>query len=414
MTRVRIIGGGMTGILAAFQAHRLGVRDIDLHERFDELGGIALPERHGDKEIRDGCIYFGPEGDPIRALLEAHGCQFEEFDNRFGSVGLGSDGPLLLDDFGGPALDSAAIDLAPLEGRTLADRLACYDESMAGPLARYVEWHSGETPAALHEAACIPMAINRIFPAKADLEALAEAKREDALANELFGIPRSLWGYSQNAKASVPKGGFAQLFRQCRSALEQIGVRIHDSNLATPKKVLTETGPDEVLVWAASPMPLFKQAGIPTPKDTPRKFATYTFEVEWTGPAPFYVQSFTAKGACWRVYLYPSGGSILLTAECVAEVAVDDLVREMHAMLEGFEGDLTVGELLHSAVKPRWLFHSVETIDALGELRIALKNRTGGRFVTGAWEVYAKGEKYRDVEEELRAALAVEPTRKAS
>ena len=258
------------------------------------------------------------------------------------------------------------------------------------------------------------MAINRIFPAQADVDALAEAKRSDPLADELFGIPRSLWGYSRNVKASVPKGGFAELFRQCRAALEAIGVRIHDRNLATPKKVLSETAGDEILVWAASPMPLFKAVGIATPSAPAKQFATYTFDVEWSGAAPYYVQNFIPEGSCWRIYFYPSGGSTLLTAECVAEVDRATLEREMHRMLAGFEGELSVGELLHSAIKPRWIYHSVETMDRLAELRSALKARTGGRFVTGAWEVYAKGEKFRDVEAELQAALGVEPARKAS
>ena len=79
MKRVQIVGGGLTGILAAFQAHRLGARQIDLYERLDRLGGVALPELHDGKEMREGCIYFGPKGDPIRSLLETHGARFEEF-----------------------------------------------------------------------------------------------------------------------------------------------------------------------------------------------------------------------------------------------------------------------------------------------------------------------------------------------
>ena len=88
--RVRIVGGGLTGILAAFQAHRMGARDIELYERLDRLGGIAQPDTVEGCDMREGCIYFGPEGDPIRALLEDHGAEFEEFDNRFGSVSSGS------------------------------------------------------------------------------------------------------------------------------------------------------------------------------------------------------------------------------------------------------------------------------------------------------------------------------------
>src|SRR6185503_20163770 len=104
MSRVRIVGGGLTGILAAFQAHRLGARHIELYERFDQLGGVALPQVSGGREMREGCVYFGPQGDTIRSLLEDHGAEFEDFDNRFGSVSPGSSNPVHVQNFGGPAL----------------------------------------------------------------------------------------------------------------------------------------------------------------------------------------------------------------------------------------------------------------------------------------------------------------------
>ncbi len=413
MTRVRIVGGGLTGILAAFQAHRLGARDIELYERFDQLGGVALPEVNGDREMREGCVYFGPKGDPIRTLLEDHGAQFEDFDNRFGSVSKGTDGLVYVENFGGPALATASIKLSPQRGVNLADRLACYDDTLTAPLARYVRWHLGCRPALLHASAAVPLAINRVFPTGADVGSVAEAKRTDRLANELFGIPRSLWDYAGNRQASLPVGGFRALFRHCRAALDAIGVKVRDRNLVTPRTALAEPADGQVVVWAASPMPLFKAVGLATPKAPPKRFATYTFEARWTGPLPFYVQNFTAEGTCFRVYLYESAGSVLLTAESVVEDAAQTLTRDIHRMLDGFDGKLTLGECLFSTVKPRWLFHSVDTIDSLARLRHALRARLGDRFVPGAWEAYAKGEKFVEVETALRTALGVKAARAA-
>ncbi len=413
MSRVKIVGGGLTGILAAFQAHRMGARQIELHERFDQLGGVALPDVRDGREMREGCIYFGPKGDPIRSLLETHGVAFSDFDNRFGSMSPSGREPLYVEDFGGPALAASAIDLAPLRGTSLADRLACYDDTLAFPLARYVRWHLGCHPARLHASAAVPLAINRVFPTGAALDALSEAKRLDGLANELFGIPRSLWNYSSNVQASVPRGGFTALFRRCRAALDASGVKVSERTLATPRTVLAEHSPGDVLVWAASPMPLFKAAGIETPKAPAKRFATYTFEARWTGALPFYVQNFTAEGSCFRVYIYESAGSVLLTAECVVEDAGEALIGDIRRMLEGFEGKLTVGELLYRSVKPRWLYHSVDTIDRLAELRSALAMRMGTAFVAGAWEAYAKGEKFVEVEAALQTALGIKVVKAA-
>ncbi|MEM6909585.1 MAG: NAD(P)-binding protein [Pseudomonadota bacterium] len=408
--RVTIVGGGLTGILAAFQAHRMGVQDIELYERLDQLGGVARPELRDGREIREGCIYFGPKGDPMRSLLEEHGAMFEDFDNCFGSVSPAADGLAITKDFGGPALQASSIDLSPLRGESLADRLACYDQELTGPLRQYVQWHVGRDASELHASAAVPLAINRVYPANAKLETLAQAKRTDELANELFGIPRSLWGYTSNTQASLPAGGFTQLFSHCHAALSSIGVRIHERSLATPKKMLSKENSGDILVWAASPIPLYKAVGLDVPKAPARKFATYTFEARWTGPVPFYVQNFTTEGSCFRVYIYESAGSLLLTAECVERVDEEDLTSQITQLLDGFDGKLTIGDLIFRTVKPRWLYHSVDTIDSLGALRSSLKAHKGENFIAGAWEAYGKDDKFAEVEAGLLKALEIYQT----
>ena len=409
MNRVKIVGGGLTGILAAFQAHRLGARDIQLFERFDRLGGVALPdERHG-LELREGGIYFGPKGDPIRELLETYGPTFEDFDNRFGSVSPRTDGdPRYIEDFGGPALACRGIGLSRPTGSSLADRLAAYPPELRTPLVQYARWHLGHDLKDVHESAAIPMAINRVFPLGSNVADLAEIKRHDPLADELYAIPRALWGRTQNLTASLPTGGFPALLKRCRLALEAIGVTIRDESLVSPRQALAEHSAGEILVWAANPTPLFKAAGLSTPKLLPKSFATYVFTANWTGPRPFYVQNFTASGACFRVYIYESAGQTLLTAECVAEASASDLRREIHSLLQGFDGKLALGDQIASAIKPRWIYHSVAAMQGLTDLRAALFARMGPAFVAGAWEPYAKAEKFAEVNTALATALGGE------
>lgn len=404
MSRVKIIGGGLTGILAAFQAHAMGADDIELHERFDHLGGVSMPEVRQGLEMREGCIYFGPSADPIRRLLETHGAEFYEFENRFGSVSAGSDGLTYVEDFGGPALPARGFALTPPAGPSLADRIACYPSELQAALTRYGGWHLGADLAQVHGEAAIPLAINRIYPTGVDLQALAEAKRTDALANELLAIPRALWGHTNNLSASLPVGGFPALIRQCRRGLEAIGVRIHEHDPVSPRQAFASHAADDVLVWAANPTPLFKAAGVATPRLLPKSFSTYVFEADWTGPLPFYAQNFTAQGACFRVYIYETAGRTLLTAECVRE-ADATLGAEIQSLLKGFAGVLVLGDLLAEATKPRWIYHTVEAIDRLADLRRVLTERMGPAFVPGAWEPYAKAEKFHAVDSALAAAL---------
>jgi hypothetical protein len=409
MSRVKIVGGGLTGILAAFEAHRLGVRDIQLYERFDQLGGVALPETRLGLEMREGCIYFGPPDDPIRTLLEAYGPTFEDFDNRFGSVSPdGAGGATYVDDFGGPALPCHGIGLTPPAGTSLSDRLNAYPRDLRDALTRYARWHLGHDLKAVHGDAAIPMAINRVFPLGSNLADLAEIKRHDALADELYAIPRALWGRTANLTASLPTGGFTGLLRRCRLALEAIGVTLHDQTLVSPRQALAAHTAGEVLVWAANPTPMFKAVGVATPKLLPKSFATHVFAATWTGPRPFYVQNFTAEGACFRIYIYESAGQTLLTVECVSESPLTELHQEIHRLLRGFEGELVLGDVLSTSIKPRWIYHSLEAMQGLAQLRLALADRMGDAFVAGAWEPYAKGQKFAEVNAGLARALGVE------
>ena len=407
--RVRIVGGGLTGILAAFEAHRLGWRDITLQERFEALGGVARPRlRHG-KEMRDGCIYFGgPDsqgrGDPIVEMLTAHGASFETFDNRFGSVSLGADGHRMFTwDFGGPAVDCAATRIARPAGDSLAARIAAYPAPIAARLEAYCRWHLESDLETVHGEAAIPLAINRVFPAAADLAGLSALKAADPWADELYAIPRGLSGRTANLSANLPVGGFSALFDACHRALLGLGVKVELNALVSPRALLAAPQADETVVWAANPTPLFKPLGLATPGLLKKSFATYVFEVEFDGPCPVYVQNFTAQGAAFRVYLYESAGAKLAVAECVREADLARLPAEMRLLMSGF-GALKVGALMHSDIQPRWIYHTLDAIDGLKALRGALAARFGAGFIPGAWEPYAKTAKLAEVNGALLAA----------
>jgi hypothetical protein len=401
MTKVRIVGGGLTGILAAFEAHRLGCRDIELHERFDRLGGVALPRESHGLELREGCIYFGPRGDPIRSLLEWHGLAFEEFENRFASL---SPGGIVTEDFGGPAIACSEIALTAPAGASLADRLRAYPAEIEAQLTRYCRWHLGCWLDEVHESAAIPLAINRVYPVGADLTALAEAKLRGPLADELYAIPRSLWGRTANLTAALPRDGFPAFFQACRKVLEGLGVAIHERALVSPRQAVAEHRAGEVLVWAANPTPLFKALGVATPRLLPKTFVSYVFKGRFPGPKPFYIQNFTAEGSVFRAYVYTSRGETLIAAECVSEP--EDVRREIGRLLPGVE----LGEQLGMSMQPRWIYHSMDAMKQLKALHAALP----AGFVAGAWEPYSKAEKFAQVNASLAAALEQQGARTAA
>lgn len=408
--KVRIVGGGLTGVLAAFEAHRLGWRDITIQERFEALGGVARPKMIHGREMRDGCVYFGGAGDPIVETLTAHGAAFETFDNRFGSLSTGADGKRVFTwDFGGPAIDCPAGKVGKPADDSLAARLSAYPPQIAAELEAYVRWHLDADPALVHGDAAIPLAINRVFPAAADLPALAAAKASDPWADELYAIPRGLSGRTANVTATLPAGGFAKLFDGLHGALTRLGVKVELNCLVPPRQLMADIGDDETIVWAANPTPLFKPLGLSTPSLVKKSFFTYVYEVaDFDGPCPVYVQNFTAQGAAFRAYLYESNGQRLVVAECVREADLKTLPTELRTLLSGF-GSLKLGSLVHSDAQPRWIYHSLSAIQGLSALRAKLSERFGGRFIPGAWEPYAKSAKLAEVNAALATAREVAP-----
>lgn len=406
--RIRIVGGGLTGVLAALEAHRLGWRDIVLQERFEALGGVARCKVIHGREMRDGCVYFGGESDPIVQTLSAHGARFTTFDNRFGSMSADFEGRRVFTwDFGGPAIDCPAYKVRKPADDSLAARLAAYPPEIAATLEDYVRWHLGADPALVHGDAVIPMAINRVFPAAADLTALAHAKTTDPWTDELYAIPRGLSGRTANLVASLPEGGFARMFDGLHAALVKLGVKVELNCLVPPRQLLAETSPDETIVWAANPTPLFKPLGLATPALVKKTFFTHVYEVEaFDGPCPLYVQNFTAQGATFRAYLYESGGARLVVAECVREADLKTLPGELRTLLSGF-GAATIGPMIHADAQPRWIYHSLEAISGLKALRAKLADRFGERFIPGAWEPYAKAAKLAEVNAALARARYV-------
>jgi hypothetical protein len=381
MTKVRIVGGGLAGVLAALEAHRLGARDIELHERLGELGGVLAARVAHGLELRDRWRVFGGREDPARRLLEWHGAAFDDLDLTCGSINPCPRGePVAVQGFAGPVLSARDPSFGRLTGDSLADRLRVYPDDVRGALARYSRWRLGVWLDEAHASAALPLGIDQVR--------FAGARTDD-----------------QPAKAALPRDGFAALFTQAQRALENLGVKLCFESLVSPLEVLE--GGDEVTVWAAPPASLFEALGKTPPQQIGALTASYVFETRGGPPAPFLLQNFTARGSVFRLSVYPSRGENLLLAECVDEASDADLRREIHELLAGFGGDgLKLGDTLAIFVETRWNIPSVEEMKKLGGLRSALAAARGPTFVPGAWEAVDPAERFRRLSRALTLALA--------
>lgn len=391
MTRIRIVGGGLGGVLAAFEAHRLGCRDIELHERSGRLGGWALPKVDHGVELRETDIRFGSRGDPARELLEWHGVAFDVVEARCGSVSPAAHGgQVFVEDFDGPALPCRGLALAEPAGETLADRIRAYPAEMQPALSRYAQWRLGDWIDEAHAEAAAAMGMARLYPIGADVSTLADLRRTDHLYDELYALPPALGGRPP-ATAAVPRDGFAALFEACRRRLEALDVVIHDTSLVSPHEALQTCGADDVVVWTADPSPLYRAVDLAPPKPARQLRAAYVFKAEFGRPAPFRINNFTACGVVASIFVYESRGQTLLTAECVAEAPADELRREIQRLTAGFGGEsLVLGDQVSASVRSGDL-PSVEGVRRLGELGRRLDRLTGGALLLAACDAARPG-----------------------
>lgn len=405
-TKVRIVGGGLTGVLVALQAHSLGWREIELHERFGELGGSDLPRLDHGLELRVRPRRFGGPGDPVRALLESGGLAFEDAENRAGSISPAPCGDVaVVHDFAGPALRTRQIALSALTGDSLADRLRAYPSDIAQPLTRYLQWRLDAWLDEIHAAAAVELGVDQVFPTGGDVADLALARRACPLHAELYAIPRALCGRLDDTVVGVPAGGFTGLFAGARRALERLGVSIRLNSLVAPGQALANHAPGDALVWTADPAPLFALAGIEPTRRVGRSLATHVFKARYAGPVPFVLRNFTAQGAVCEVHLYESRGQVLLTARCVTEASDADLRREIHRLMSSFGGaSLCLGEQMLGTVEPQESYLTMDGARKLTAMRIGLQRRFGAGFIDAGWACAHESERLAFIAEGLSQA----------
>jgi len=415
MTRIEIVGGGLTGVLAALEAHRLGHRDITLHEAAGQLGGGARPRVVHGLELRERLIWFGGADDPVRRRLEDAGIGFDDVELRCGSVSPTASGGLTaVEDFAGPALACRSLGLAEPTGETIADRIRAYPTDMQAALSRYAQWRLGGWIDETHASAAAPMGLERVFPLGADASTLDEVKRADSLYDALYGAPRTLGGRGGPLKASFPRDGFAAMFEVLRRRLGDMDVKIGEPSLVAPQQALQSCAAGAAVVWAADPAALYKPLDVTPPKPATQARVAYVFKTKGARQPPFFAHNFTAEGVVARLHLYESRGETLLTAECIAEAANDTLRREIHRLLAAFGGEeVVLGDQLSVSVGADDTCPSVSDIAARAALATALRRRAGEAFIFAACEPWRMAAGLAELGCDLQAAARREPPRLA-
>ncbi|MGQ3015705.1 NAD(P)-binding protein [Phenylobacterium sp.] len=388
MARVRIIGGGLTGILAAFEAHRLGAREIVLEDALDRLGGWSLPRVSHGVELRDGEFAFGPAQDPIRQALEWRGVAFDEADLHDGAISPSPTGPRA--SWGeGPVLPAeVSAPAAATQAETLNDILRAYPRSAADPLASYCQWRLGVWLDQVHASAAPALGLHKVRLAPVG---------DTATAN--VSAPR---------RGAVPRDGLNGLFASASRALTRLGVEIRLHSLVSPREAAQGCAEDETVVWAADPLPLFDLAAqkAPKPRLIGERVASYVFRARLEAPLPLTVRNYTGEGKVSTLRVYESRGETLVSVECVDEVGDECLRAEVLRLLAPFaRRPMILDACVLTNMRTRFACPSVEAVQRLNRLEAELAHRFKGRFIVAGWESADAGARIADLTDRMTRSL---------
>lgn len=388
MARVRIIGGGLTGILAAFEAHRLGAREIVLVDALDRLGGWSLPRVSHGVELRDGEFAFGPAQDPIRQALAWRGVAFDEADLHDGAISPSPTGPRA--SWGeGPVLPAeVSAPAAATQAETLNDILRAYPRSAADPLASYCQWRLGVWLDQVHASAAPALGLHKVRLAPVG---------DTATAN--VSTPR---------RGAVPRDGLNGLFASASRALARLGVEIRLHSLVSPREAAQGCAEDETVVWAADPLPLFDLAAqkAPKPRLIGERVASYVFRARLEAPLPLTVRNYTGEGKVSTLRVYESRGETLVSVECVDEVGDECLRAEVLRLLAPFaRRPMILDACVLTNMRTRFACPSVEAVQRLSRLEAELAHRFKGRFIVAGWESADAGARIADLTDRMTRSL---------
>lgn len=366
MTKVRIIGGGLTGILAAFEAHRLGAREIILEDALDRLGGWSLPRVSHGVELRDGEFAFGAAQDPIRRALEWHGVAFDDVDLHVGAISPSPSGPQASWS-AGPVLTAPAKTPCPDQAETLNDLLRAYPRAAADPLAHYCQWRLGVWLDQIHASAAPALGLDQVRLVSAG---------EAAAPN--VSVP---------ARGATPRDGLNGLFSAASRALARLGVQIRLHSLVSPREAALSRAADDLVVWAADPLPLFDLTAQPRPRLIGERVASYVYRARIEAPLPLTIRNYTAEGRISALRVYESRGETLVSIECVDEVGDAELRAEALRLLGPFaRRPMMLEACLLTNMRTRFACPSVEAVTRLARLEAELDHQHEGRFLVAGWE----------------------------
>lgn len=406
-----MIGGGITGCLAALESAKLG-HDVEIYEMSASLGGIMQDIQHNATHYYNGCHYFdrGTQWyEDLRPMLD---CEFSDFVHEYGSLTALQGDRHVHKDFAQPVFSGTTptFENGPARFSTVGQRLDAYPVEIAQLLRK---WSQGfGDPDTLQVDCVFPMQVGRVFFAD-DLPGMTERKAQNEVADQLLGLPRSVRApHAPKETASLPVKGYDAFFEALTRLLVASGVKIHTRSAVAP----LADGPGQLkfrtqgqalvadqYIWCSNPTALLIAAGVGR-LDSPvtNMFCLAADVADDPRPGAIYYQIFSNTNRVVRIYSYDLEGAKITVEGFDFDQDDAAIKRDVEDILRQLDMPAVVGAptIIRQKRYVNFTPHDLDLFERFERIAPGLK------VVTGGWQHYSRDRKLVSVLEQVRERSA--------
>ena len=322
MKKIAIVGGGITGCVAALYAAKKNF-DVHLIEKDKKLGGILQDVSYNKNNYFRACQYLNPWAQWYKNILSEE-LDLVNFDHQKGTFTEIFNEETLHEDIAGPVLkDNLKMDNKvniDLNNASLTERLQVYPEIVSSNMQKWFKSFK-INPDLLSNKSATAFAVGRIF-FRGNVNEIKVQKNNSKKLDDLLGLTRDEIGL-KNIEASIPRFGYDKFFEKFYDSLKKNNVKIYLSTVVKPiwnKKVLklkfgkNEFIPEKV-IWTGNPTGLIKNYGLPLLDSMHLESKDFFCNLSGEIKQNKYFQIYSSNIPVSRVFFYKLDGKSKITIE---------------------------------------------------------------------------------------------------
>ena len=392
-----IIGGGVTGIATALYLLKKSNRNINVSiiEKENQIGGLLCDHHSNSEWFFHNCQYLSTTQEWVKLLPQNLLFCFPHYYYSYTDLWNQTS---VLNGFAFPVFDNQLKSLK-INGNnsyeSLHERLAAYPDEIALGLHEWVA-HLGLDSRKLHHSSAVPLQIARVYPQKY-MHDVAVYKEKNLVANELYGVPRSLRNDSFPL-ASLPICGYNRFFERIESDILNLGGVFFKGAQVIPNKCIddwkmpTDLSMQNIdhLIWTASPTALIRKCENEKLNSLYMSMQNIVFQCSANiSYKPFYIQVYSKSSFITRIFYYDKK----ITVECTANSRPSSTKDECQLILNRFFKDIQIESSGIAYNEKRYSIISCEDFRLLNSVTNKYNSDEQGIVMCSPWVEFGRDAK---------------------